>query len=277
MLCDKRETERQRQGKGRRRGERERTEVGVVKLRQPQRTANIWMRWWHRAEVTGEGTVWTKVGGERDVQGHTRRMVQLGASCACQSQLAVVAGLLVGVRLGPIFEESIELFLLILGSGFLMQLLPFGSPVFVSKGLAGRAKNRQKVQDREELPSPVHWYLTSLSFFSSWWWSWASRARADMPSGPRRDRSPREVSARWMTAALPSLEGNKILVLCFVLVWFFVLGKCPVVSDIYFLFLFFLSEGRNTVTLIFALSDERTKLRALRFSIFFAKWTFHEW
>lgn len=76
-----------------------------------------------------------------------------------------------------------------------------------------------------------------------------------------------------MTAALPFLEGNKVLVLVFYVVLLFVFGKMPCSIRLFF---FFFPEARNTMTLIFAFFDERTKLRALHFSIFFAKWAFQE-
>ena len=75
MLCDKRgrQTERQRQGRGKKKGKEK--EWRLVSSEQHQRTASIWIRWWHGAAITGEGTVWTEVGGEREVQGLTGRTV----------------------------------------------------------------------------------------------------------------------------------------------------------------------------------------------------------
>lgn len=64
------------------------------------------------------------------------------------------------------------------------------------------------------------------------------------------------------TALFPLLERNKI--------FFFFFWQNLLYQTTFF-------EARNILTFLFAFFDERTKLKALHFSIFFAAWAFQKW
>lgn len=111
-----------------------------------------------------------------------------------------------------------------------------------------------------------HGYRMFLSLLGAWWWAWVSRAHADIPMA-LEGTDPHKGSARWLMAALPFSEGNKILVLWGFFCFCFCSWQNALLCEAFFF----------TRTFIFAFFDEKTKLRALHFSIFFAEWAFQEW
>ena len=104
-------------------------------------------------------------------------------------------------------------------------------------------------------------------FPGEWWWEWRSRAQCGHLLWPWKGQAPPyRAWVSQVTRQLYFLYWKETRFILFI--YFFW-------QNLLYQTTFF--EARNILTFLFAFFDERTKLKALHFSIFFAAWAFQKW
>lgn len=244
-------------------------------VRQHWRMARIWVSCLHGADITGEGRYSGRGWRWEDSMGHSCSIVSFGISCARQSRLlALLADFLVYVHLWPILQDSGEISLLILDfdiSQFTAtchtHLLPLCPLVFKTQVSFGELRaDRTRMNRGTNFPSSgalCIWY----SVFPGW---------VVVGMGIQ---GPALTSPVALEETSPPCRAhvNEVPRQLHFLYWKetgFFLAKCPVVSDPFF---FFWNKEHHDFPICFLCESTKLKLRALNFSIFFAKWAFQEW